>query len=53
VQKKGYFGNEIISIENNQIVRRFPIYNDRYKETGKQMVIKYNLDKNLKWIEKN
>ncbi len=41
----GYRGNEVVSIENNKIKRKFPIYDDHNAESGKERILIYGMDK--------
>lgn len=49
-QLQGYYGNEVLSIEKNKILRIYPIYNDKKEETGKNRTLLYGLDKNFELV---
>lgn len=49
-QKKGYHGNELINIEDNLIVRKYPLYDHLEKPTGKDRIIKYKMSDEFEWL---
>jgi hypothetical protein len=49
-QLQAYFGNEVVSIEKNKIIRTYSIYNDKKEDTGKKKMLIYGLDKDLELV---
>ena len=43
-QKIGYYGSEVVTVEDNMVLRKFPIHDNKKKETGKSRLIKYSMN---------